>query len=94
MANAIAYGSKLITGGGSGSGGGGTWTAPVACLANATTCTITDENITTTSTIDVYSECSSGNTISITNVAITAGQAVLTFPALAEATNFKIHILL
>ena len=92
MANAIAFGSKIITGGGSG-GDSTSWTSPVACAAGATTCTINDENITTNSTIDVYSECSSGNTISISNIAISNGSAVLTFPALAEATNFKIHIL-
>ena len=92
MANAIAFGSKIITGGGGG-GDSTNWTSPVACAAGATTCTINDANITTNSTIDVYSECSSGNTISITNIAISNGSAVLTFPALAEATNFKIHIL-
>ncbi len=94
MANVIAYGSKLVGSAGGGGGDSTSWTAPVSCAIGDTTCTILDDNITASSTLDIYSECSSGNTTNISNVAVTAGQAVLTFPALTEATNFKIHILL
>ena len=92
MANAIAFGGKVIN---AGSGGDSTmWTSPVGCAIGDTSCTIIDSNITTHSTIDVYSECSSGAITNITGITVTAGQAVISFPALTEATRFKIHILI
>lgn len=68
------------------------YTSAVSCLVDDTTCTITDSNIKTTSLIEVFSSNSSGDTTVVTNIAVTNGQAVLTFDALVEATSFKLRI--
>lgn len=64
----------------------------VSAAVNATTCTINNTNITTSSTIEPFSSNSSGNVIAITKMAVSAGKVVLTFPALTEATSFKVRI--
>lgn len=92
MANAIAFGGKIIN---AGSGGDITlWTQPVSCAIGDTTCTIVDANITANSIIDVYTSNTSGDTIIVTNITVTNGQAVISFPELTEATSFRIHILI
>ena len=68
------------------------WTSPVACAIGDTTCTITNANIATTSTIDIYNENASGIPIGFSSIVVTTGQIVLTFDALEIATSFKAHI--
>lgn len=69
-----------------------TWSSSVSCLVGDTTCTITDASILTTSVIEPFAENASGDVIAVTNIAVTTGQAVLTFGALEEATSFKLRI--
>lgn len=64
----------------------------VSAALGATTATITDSAIATTSTIDIFSETSSGALINVKSCVVTTGQAVLTFDALEEAASFKLHI--
>ena len=68
------------------------YTSAVSCLVDDTTCTITDSAIKTTSLIEVFSSNTSGDTTVVANIAVTIGQAVLTFDALVEATSFKLRI--
>lgn len=68
------------------------WTTPVSCAVGDTTCTIQNVNILTTSIIDYYTENASNTHIDAKQV-ITAGQDVLTFDALEEATNIRLHII-
>lgn len=70
----------------------GVFTSPVSAAIGATSATITDAAILTTSVIDPYCETASGNAVGITNITITTGQAVLTFGALTEAASFKLWI--
>lgn len=71
----------------------GVWTTPALASVGDTSITISDASITTSSIIEVYCQNASGNPISITNMAVTTGQAVLSFYALAEATSFRLHVL-
>ncbi|MGF2565605.1 hypothetical protein ACQUWZ_27535, partial [Ralstonia pseudosolanacearum] len=50
----------------------------VSAALGATTATITDSAIATTSTIDIFSETSSGALINVKSCVVTTGQAVLT----------------
>ena len=68
------------------------WTSPVSCAIGDTTCTIVNSHITTTSTIDIYNENSSGIPIGFSSIVVTTGQVVLNFDALEIATSFKAHI--
>jgi hypothetical protein len=70
----------------------GVFTSAVSAAIGATSVTITDAAILTTSVIDPYCETASGNTVGITNITVTTGQAVLTFGALTEAASFKIWV--
>ena len=67
-------------------------TSAVSAALGATTATITDSAIATTSTIDIFSETSSGALINVKSCVVTTGQAVLSFDALEEAASFKLHI--
>ena len=71
---------------------GGYWTNTVSALVGDTTATITDANILTTSVIDIYAETASGKPLNYESCVVTTGQAVLTFPALEEATSIKLWI--
>lgn len=72
----------------------GKWTTPVSCLTGDTTVTITDANITTGSTVIPYSETSSGKPVGYSSIAVTTGQAVITFSsALTEGASIKLNIL-
>lgn len=68
------------------------WSSSVSCVVDDTTCTITDSKIATTSIIEPFSENASGDTVVVTNITVTTGQAVLSFDALTEATSFKLRI--
>ena len=68
------------------------YTSGVSCAVGATTCTISDSAITTSSIITPFSSNSSGNVISITNIAVSSGKVILSFEALTEATSFRVEI--
>lgn len=68
------------------------YSGSVSAAVNATTCTINNGAITTSSMIEPFSSNSSGNVIAVTKMAVSAGKVVLTFPALTEATSFKVRI--
>ena len=72
----------------------GVWTTPVSCLVGDTTCTITNSAIHTTSIINPYIQTASGAVVAYSNLAVTEGQAVITFGvALTEAASVKLQIL-
>lgn len=70
----------------------GSWSSSVSASIGDTTVTIADSSIATTSTIEAYSENSSGTPVAVTQYTVTSGQVVLTFGALKEATSFKVKI--
>jgi len=69
----------------------GYWTNAVSAAAGATTVTITDANIITSGTYDIYVENASNTDVNITGKTVSSGSINLTFDTLAEATSFKIH---
>lgn len=69
------------------------WTDSVTCPVGATTCIIKDFQITEDCAIDPYCQNTSGKPTNITNIAVTTGQAVLSFDALGEATSIKLNII-
>lgn len=72
----------------------GVWTSPVSCLIDDTSATITNAAIHTTSTINPYIQTASGAIVAYSNLAVTEGQAVITFgAALTEAASVKLQIL-
>lgn len=73
-------------------GNWGIWTSAVTAAASATSVTINNDAIGTTSILEVYSQNASGTVITVNDIDVTPGTAVLTFPALAEATDFILHI--
>lgn len=73
-------------------GNWGVWTDSVSCAIGDSSVTIRDANISTTSIIELFCQNASGTPVGMNNVAVTNGQAVLSFDALTEATEFKIHI--
>jgi hypothetical protein len=73
-------------------GNWGIWTSAVTAAASATSVTINNDAIGTTSILEVYSQNASGNVITVNDIDVTPGTAVLSFPALAEATDFILHI--
>lgn len=75
-----------------GGGGNDTWSSAVSGAVGATSVTISDSAIATTSAIDIYCQNTSGTPISLSTVVATTGQVVVSFDALTEATSFKAHI--
>lgn len=71
----------------------GVWTSAVTGAVGATSVTINSADIETTSVIDIYCQNNSGTSITIKEVTLSNGQAVLTFNPLIEATDFMIHII-
>ena len=70
----------------------GVFTSAVSAAIGATSATITDAAIKTTSTIDDYCETASGKKVPVKQITITTGQAVLSFDALTEAASFILWI--
>ena len=68
------------------------FSSAVSCAIGATSATITDASITTSSIICPYFENTSGDAMSYTNITVTTGQAVVTFGALTEATDVYVRI--
>lgn len=84
---------RVITGGGS-SVPSSKWTNPVSCSIGDTTVTIEDDNILTSSAIDVYIQTASGTEVPHDSVEVSAGEAVITFSsALEEAATVRLNIL-
>ena len=65
------------------------WTSGVSALAGATTATITDDNITANSTIEVFASVQG---LPDPELTVSTGSCVLTFAALAQNTTFKLRI--
>lgn len=70
----------------------GVWSGEVTSAVNATTATISNSSIATTSVIDVYCQNSSNTPVNLSSIAPSAGKVVLTFEKLTEQTKFKVHI--
>lgn len=70
----------------------GVWSSEVTANANATSATISNTSIATTSVIDIYCQNSNGTSVTINSATVTAGKVVLAFDALAVQTKFKVHI--
>lgn len=70
----------------------GVFTSAVSAAIGATSATITDAAIKTTSIVDDYCETASGKKVPVKQIVITTGQAVLSFDALTEAASFKLWI--
>lgn len=68
-------------------------TSPVSASQGATSVTISDAKITTTSVLDIYAQNASGTDITYLTKTVTSGQIVLTFDALAEATSFIVVVM-
>ena len=67
-------------------------TSAVSASIGATSATVSDASITTSSVIDIFAQTSSGALINVTSCVVTTGQAVLSFDALEEATSFILHV--
>ena len=71
----------------------GVWTSAVSCAVGDTTATISNASIHTTSSIRLYAQTSSGAVVGYASIAVTEGQAVVTFAAaLEEAASIKLQI--
>lgn len=70
----------------------GTWATSVSGAVGATSITISDASILTTSILDLYSENTSGTPIQYTSATVTTGSVTFAIPALTEATTFKLWI--
>lgn len=70
----------------------GVWSSEVTANANATSATISNSSIATTSVIDVYCQNSNGTSVTINSLTVTSGKVVIAFDALAVQTKFKVHI--
>ena len=68
------------------------WSSAVSVLASATSATITDAAILTTSVIEPMIDDGTGDAIPYTNITVTTGQAVVAFDALANNASVKVRI--
>lgn len=69
-----------------------TWTGTVSALTGATTATITDSAIHTTSVIEPFADNGTGTMLPPPTITVTEGQCVLTFDALASDTTFRLRV--
>ena len=67
-------------------------TSAVSASIGATSATVSDASITTSSVIDIFAQTASGALINVKSCVVTTGQAVLSFDALEEATSFILHV--
>lgn len=65
------------------------WSNAVSCLTGDTDCTITNSHILTTSVIEPVSDPPG---LPYTDMTVTNGQVVITFPALTQAASIKVKI--
>ena len=68
------------------------WSSAVSVLAAATSATITDAAILTTSVVEPFIDDGTGDAIAYTSVTVTTGQAVVAFDALANNASVKVRI--
>jgi len=68
------------------------WSSAVSVLAAATSVTITDAAILTTSVVEPFIDDGTGDAIAYTSVTVTTGQAVVAFDALANNASVKVRI--
>ena len=68
------------------------WSSSVSAAVGATSVTITDSNITTSSIVRIYSSTTSGAPATCNTIIVTTGQVALTFEELTEATSFRARI--
>ena len=68
------------------------WSSAVSVLAAATSATITDAAITSTSMVEPFIDDGTGDAIPYTNITVTTGQAVVAFDALANNASVKVRI--
>ena len=68
------------------------WTSSVSALTGATSVTITNVNIHTTSVIEPFADNGTNTAMSMPTMTVTEGQCVLGFDALAADTSFKLRI--
>ena len=70
-----------------------TITASVSAAISATSVTVSDLSITSTSLLTPFCQNSSGAVIPIKTISASSGSATLTFDALEEATSFKLMVI-
>ena len=70
-----------------------TWSSVVSALTGDTTVTIPCTALESSSVVDVYTQNSSGTPLALNSVIVTPGKAAITFDALTENTDFKIHVI-
>ena len=68
------------------------WSSTVSGAVGDTSVTVSNSSIATTSTITPYCSNSSGTPIALNTLTVSSGSAVISFPALTEATTFKLLI--
>ena len=68
------------------------WTSSVSALTGATSVTITNINIHTTSVIEPFADNGTNTAMPMPTMTVTEGQCVLGFDALASNTSFKLRI--
>ena len=70
----------------------GKWSDPVDCSIGATSCTIYDNAIKTTSMVDLYFQKTGSGLIYLKTESVSTGRISVTFDALTEATSFRAKI--
>lgn len=68
------------------------WSSAESVSAGATSVTITDADIATTSVVEPFIDDGTGDAIAYTSVTVTTGQAVVAFDALANNASVKVRI--
>jgi len=70
----------------------GKWTATQNKVIGDTSVSFTDSAISSTSTLDLYSETASGEPVNYNTQTLSGTTVIYTFDALTEATTFKLWI--
>lgn len=70
----------------------GKWSDPVSVNTGSTSCTIYDNTIRTTSSIDVYYQKSASSIVYLTGQVVATGRITIFFDALTEPVSFKARI--
>jgi len=68
------------------------WSTSVNAALGATSVTISDNKITSSSIVKIYAKNASGKPITYSTITVTTGQVVVAFDALEEATTFIARI--
>ena len=92
LSKPISTATQTALDGKASSASAGVWTSAVSGLVGDTTVTFTNANIATTSTLELFSENTSGSPVVWTAVSVSSGSATYTITELTEATSFKLWI--